>query len=156
MRKIYTILCVFFVLVITQAIIENKLLVKERTLTPVPAQPAGVESTIATPDNKDYGDDKNGMHVGLIKSISTDFVGVDYVNENSQVHTIPIAPGTTVSLQTYAKDPEGGQSWNEQVSLEEFIKIYLDKTDLYQADKLLYWVTIKDGKVVDISEQYLP
>ena len=85
MRKIYIILAIILVLVITQVIVVNRQLVKQSVPVPVPAQPVATTNDTIVPANidpsanKDSGDDKNGMHIGLIKDVSTDFIGLDYV-----------------------------------------------------------------------------
>lgn len=115
----------------------------------------------------EYGDDKNGRHIGYIKKIDEkNNLSIDYVqwispcapdaldcqngfktkNSSNQLRVFPVLDNVQIKLQTYGHDSSGGLIWNQVVSFSVF------KTAL-NVD-LLYWITLKDGKVVEITEQY--
>lgn len=120
---------------------------------------------LKTGESGESGDDVNGKHIGYIKSIdsknnlSIDYVqwvspcvacmnGFDVVNDNTKLRSFPILDTAQIKLQTYSHNSSGGFNWNQVVSLPIF-KNALNSN-------LLYWVTLKDGKVIEITEQYRP
>jgi hypothetical protein len=66
-------------------------------------------------------------------------------NENPRWRTIEIDPAATVSLTVY---PYRQIDEPQIVSLERFADLAIDWSE--------YWITIEDGKVVAIEQQYIP
>jgi hypothetical protein len=130
-----------------------------------------INSEIKNNNAKEYGDDFNGKHIGFIKSIdsknnlSIDYVqwvspcvanpstsycmnGFDVINDNTKLRSFSVLDTAQIKLQTYSNDSSGNFNWNQVVSLPVFKKAL--------NSDLLYWVTLKDGKIVEITEQYRP
>jgi hypothetical protein len=72
-------------------------------------------------------------------------------NENPQWRILPIDPTTEVGLTTY---PFGTIDGPGMVTLGRFAKLF-DK-DRQGIPLFPYWITVKDGTVVAIDEQYMP
>ena len=73
-------------------------------------------------------------------------------NENPRWRTIEVAPAATVSLTTY---PYADPSNPTIVSLTRFGKLFYS----YDGRLLQYspfWITVEDGRVVAIEEQFIP
>jgi hypothetical protein len=66
-------------------------------------------------------------------------------NENPRWRTIEIDPAATVSLTVY---PYGQVDDPQIVSLERFADLSLGWSE--------YWITMEDGRVVAIEQQYIP
>jgi hypothetical protein len=66
-------------------------------------------------------------------------------NENPRWRTIEIDPAAKVSLTVY---PYGQIDDPQIVSLERFADLAIDWSE--------YWITMEDGKVVAIEQQYIP
>jgi hypothetical protein len=95
------------------------------------------------PDAEDLGGAPDGYYI---------------VNDDETLETYEIAPDAEVLMQLYDHDGtyEGMNiQWNEPVSLNKFLAIYHN-------DKLLdirsfpFHLTVKDGKVVKVVQQYIP
>jgi hypothetical protein len=72
-------------------------------------------------------------------------------NQNTQLRTFPIANNVQIKLQTY-----NNQGNNYVVSPATFINIFNTATGEYPAKKLPYWITLNNGVVTGITEQYVP
>jgi hypothetical protein len=66
-------------------------------------------------------------------------------NDNPRWRTIEIDPAATVSLTTY---PYGQIGDPQIVRLERFADLAIDWSE--------YWITVEDGKVVAIEQQFIP
>lgn len=66
-------------------------------------------------------------------------------NENPRWRTIEIDPAAKVALTVY---PYGQIDDPQVVSLERFADLAIDWSE--------YWITLEDGKVVAIEQQYIP
>ena len=66
-------------------------------------------------------------------------------NENPRWRTIEVDPTTTVSLTVY---PFGQVDDPQIVSLERFADLEIGWSE--------YWITVEDGRVVAIEQQYIP
>ncbi len=83
--------------------------------------------------------------------------GYKVVNANPQLRFFPIAANASVTLQTYSHNTSDGNfNYNQPVSLATFVTAYNTPTPQYNASKLLYWITLSNGVVTNISEQYQP
>lgn len=119
---------------------------------------------------KESGNDVNGQHLGYIKTISNTSLSIDYiqwlscddcgngfriVNDNPQIRTFKIAPTPHVEWIGF-----GDQAIEtKDISLTTFVKTFNGEPapySLYDNGSHLYWITIKNGLVVGISQQYLP
>ncbi len=134
----------------------------------------------------ELGDDINGKHIGYINSITSqggtnslviDYVewitncqadaqtsycmnGYDVVNNNAQLRTFVVSNNAQVTLQTYSHQTSGldagNFNYNEIVSLPIFINAINNPSVTYPAQNLLYWITLSNGEVTKITEQYQP
>lgn len=76
------------------------------------------------------------------------------VNSNTKLRTIPVKAGLKITMITTA---EGPQMDGYAVSLDSWIDMVEAGPEAYPPAKTLpYWVTVKDGKVSRVEEQYLP
>lgn len=133
------------------------------------------------PNNQPHesGNDLNGQHLGYIKSVSfnngdysmkIDYVqwispcpgelgefecpnGYKIVNSNSLLRTFPISNNITVTSLT---EPGAGLYNNgpQQISLNSFHNLF--KSNTLWTDSIPFWITIKNGVVTEIAEQYVP
>lgn len=76
-------------------------------------------------------------------------------NQNSLLRTFPVLNDAQIKLQTYSHDASGGFNSNQLVSLATFTTSF-NSSPTYSAKNLLYWVTLNNGSITDISEQYQP
>jgi hypothetical protein len=77
-------------------------------------------------------------------------------NQNPRWRTIPIDPATTVSMTVW---PNGQVSAPQVMTLERFGALFNTIAGGPRADATHYdpyWITVRDGKVVAIHQQYLP
>lgn len=127
------------------------------------------------------GYQNTGKYIGYIKSIATQNNGtiglsIDYVqwlpcagnatdctngykvvNSSPQMRFFPVASNATVTLQTYSHNTSDGNfNYNQSVPLATFKTAFNTPTTQYTASKLLYWITLNNGVVTNISEQYQP
>lgn len=83
-------------------------------------------------------------------------------NQNPLLRTFPISKNVQTKLQTYSHDPGGDFNWNQIVSLPILIDAIngidnrLGIPYPYSAEKLLYQITLNNGVVTNIIEQYQP
>ena len=73
-------------------------------------------------------------------------------NEDPRWRMLPIDPSTKVSLVTY---PFGQIDAPRVVTLERFGILY-STSDKGSLSLFPYWITVRDGVVVAIEEQYIP
>ncbi|MEC0238554.1 hypothetical protein P4H66_01535 [Paenibacillus dokdonensis] len=84
--------------------------------------------------------------------------GYYIVNDDKTLQTYEIAPDATVLMQLYDHDGtyEGMEiKWNEAVSLDKYLAI-MNNDKLMDMRSFPYHLTIQDGKVVKIVQQYIP
>ncbi|GAB6988297.1 hypothetical protein [Paenibacillus pini] len=84
--------------------------------------------------------------------------GYYIVNDDIQYQTYEIDPDAQVLMQLYDHDGtyEGMNiQWNEPVTLEKY-KAIMDNDTLMDMKTFPYHLTLKDGKVVKIVQQYIP
>ena len=82
--------------------------------------------------------------------------GYDVVNSNSLLRTFTISNNVQIKLQTYSNNTYGNFNWNQIISLPTFTNALNNPTGMYPAKNLLYWITLSNGVVTDITEQYQP
>lgn len=84
--------------------------------------------------------------------------GYYIVNEEEELKHYPLAKDAEVLMQIY--DHTGNVedidiSWNEQISLQKFIQL-CGQTDLLDIRAFPYHLTIENGQVTRIVQQYIP
>lgn len=84
--------------------------------------------------------------------------GYYIVNDEEEQVAYPVAPDAEVRLQIYDRTGQGGDmniQWNEAVSPQQFSKLF-QHTDRLDLGWFPYHLTITDGQVVRIVQQYVP
>lgn len=84
--------------------------------------------------------------------------GYYIVNDSPALTTYKIAPDAKVTMQIYDKTgkPEDMDiHWNEQISLDEFIHQFAKNENL-DLSQFPYHLTIQDGVITSIVQQYIP
>jgi hypothetical protein len=140
-------------------------------------------TTATTPTQlHDSGDDTNGTHLGKIVSIGKNpgnayMLKVDYAtlvdcstegadtcpndyritNTDSQTRSFYVNHDATVLVQTYPFNSVQPPAYDRPIPLDDFIILFnAPDQSTYPAKSLYYWITIKDGVVTTIDEQYQP
>lgn len=82
------------------------------------------------------------------------------INDNSLLRTFSISNDVKVELQTYSHDVSGGYVWNQVIPLSIFATAlnnsYVEMHPEYPARNFLYWITLNNGVITNIVEQYQP
>lgn len=82
--------------------------------------------------------------------------GYYIVNDDSSVQTYEVAPNAEVLMQIYDKGNDAADTeWNEPISLEKFAQLY-PQTDVLDLSYFPYHITVKDGIVTKIVQQFVP
>lgn len=84
--------------------------------------------------------------------------GYYIVNDDEELTRYPIAQYAEVLMQIYdrtGKVEDMDIKWNESISLEKFAGNFA-RNDLIDLSQFPYQVTVKDGEVVRIVQQYIP
>ncbi|MFD1135207.1 hypothetical protein [Paenibacillus urinalis] len=91
--------------------------------------------------------------------------GIDYapdgyyiVNEQEASETLKIADDATVTVQIYDRTGDAKDidiEWNEEISLDKFAELYGDTTNM-DMSVFPYHLTIENGEVTQIVQQYIP
>lgn len=91
--------------------------------------------------------------------------GIDYapdgyyiVNEEESSQTLKIADDAKVTVQIYDRTgniKDIDINWNESISLDKFAELYGDTTNL-DMSVFPYHLTIENGEVTRIVQQYIP
>lgn len=84
--------------------------------------------------------------------------GYYIVNDSDSLNTYTVAPDAKVTMQIY--DHTGNLedldvNWNEALTLEKFIQEFAKK-DVFDLSQSPYHLTIEDGQIVSIVQQYTP
>ncbi|WP_374722817.1 hypothetical protein [Peribacillus tepidiphilus] len=74
-------------------------------------------------------------------------------NSDTETEKLPIDQGATFIMQTYQLDQTNEINWNQEVTQEEFMREVTSK-DRYEM--IPFHLKIKDGKIISITEQYIP
>ncbi|MEK4996194.1 hypothetical protein BSK49_17015 [Paenibacillus odorifer] len=80
------------------------------------------------------------------------------VNDVDTLTTYPIADNATVTMQIF--DHTGNMddldiNWNESITLQQFMDQF-NKTDVIDLSQFPYHITIQDGVITSIVQQYIP
>ncbi|MFB5673760.1 hypothetical protein ACE3NQ_19995 [Paenibacillus terreus] len=84
--------------------------------------------------------------------------GYYIVNDETDTEKVQIADNAEVVLQLYDKTgrmEDTEINWNEQVTLKTLEKAF-SRSDVLDMTAFPYHITIKDGKIVKIVQQYIP
>ena len=147
--------------------------------TPTPTTTAASPTGSATPVANTLG---NGRHYGYLAAIDADgrLVTTDIVqfltgeaaekaaaedgeevtndyyikNENSLLRTISIRGGAAITTNTLSAEETGDSTKDLSVTLEKLAGYF--ETDSEQAKSALFILTIRDGVMTELHEQYLP
>lgn len=84
--------------------------------------------------------------------------GYYIVNDVDTLATYPIADNATVSMQIF--DHTGNLEdldihWNESITLEQFVD-HFNTTDIIDLSQFPYHITLQDGVITSIVQQYVP
>lgn len=84
--------------------------------------------------------------------------GYYIVNNSSLLASYPVSPNAGVSMQIY--DHTGNIedldiNWNESIPLQKFLEEFA-KTDIIDLSQSPYHLTLEDGQVTSIVQQYTP
>lgn len=92
------------------------------------------------------------------KEIGGAMDGYYITNDSKRTVNYPVASNVKVMMQIYdrtGKWEDMDIKWNEKVSFKKFQSIYRN-TKLMDVREFPYHITIKDGKVVKITQQFIP
>ncbi|WP_410770490.1 hypothetical protein [Fontibacillus sp. BL9] len=84
--------------------------------------------------------------------------GYYIVNEDERLERYPVAKNAQVLMQIYDRTgsvEDADISWNEPVSLEQLDRL-LRQTDVFDVSLFPYHLTIENGQVTGIVQQYVP
>lgn len=84
--------------------------------------------------------------------------GYYIVNDSEELQKLEVAGDAGVIMQIYDRNGtyEGADiQWNEEITLEEFAAAY-ENNQLIDLAVFPYHITIEDGKVTSIVQQYIP
>ena len=132
------------------------------------------------------GDYTNGRHIGNIKTVTTAGIDIDIVrfltgdaaitayhedtgsneppdndyyvrNQNPLVRHLPLADDAVFRVQSLGQDNVNATNPNEgkQVSRSQFVG-YWSGSHHEQAINTLFWITLEDGTVTAVEEQFVP
>jgi hypothetical protein len=128
------------------------------------------------------GDDTNGTHLGRIASIGKNegnayMLTINYahmtdcasegadacpndfriVADNADTRSFYLNHDAPVLVQTYPFNSVMPPAYNREIALDDFITLFTaPDQSTYPAKSLYYWITIEDGVVTSITEQYQP
>lgn len=80
------------------------------------------------------------------------------VNDSDTLTTYKVATNAEVTMQIYDRTGNIDDldiNWNEKITLEQFINQF-NKTDIFDLSQFPYHVTIQDGVITSIVQQYVP
>lgn len=106
----------------------------------------------------DYAQMLTGEEANKAALKAGDEVNNDYyiVNQNKKIRTFEINQSAVITLQTWRLSTTG-QIKDTSLTLDKFVNIFYSSDD--DSKRLAanpYWITIKDGFVAKIEEQYIP
>ncbi|WP_028610804.1 hypothetical protein [Paenibacillus harenae] len=84
--------------------------------------------------------------------------GYYIINDEEELSELPIAEDAIVLMQIYNRTgniEEAEIQWDEQITVDKFIELLNIEDDL-QLKGFPYHLTVKDGEIVRIVQQYVP
>lgn len=122
----------------------------------------GYIKSIYSKDNTDY------LTIDYVQWTSCDaddcIASIKVINDNPLIRTFPMSKNVQVKLQTYHEVPFIYYSLNQNISLSKFREA-LDYSlnhplnpahppEVYYPKTILYWITIENGIITEIAEQF--
>ncbi|WP_240703155.1 hypothetical protein [Cohnella luojiensis] len=84
--------------------------------------------------------------------------GYYIVNDDEELKKLEIASDAKVFMQIYDRTgniEEAGTEWNEEISVEKFISLFSDDSEMNMKD-FPYHLTVENDKIVKITQQFIP
>jgi hypothetical protein len=84
--------------------------------------------------------------------------GYYIVNDDKQLQTLQISNDAKVYMQIYDRTGnvnEASTKWNEVISVAKFVSLFSDESRVNLKD-FPYHLTIENGKIVKITQQFIP
>ncbi|UVI27620.1 hypothetical protein [Paenibacillus spongiae] len=84
--------------------------------------------------------------------------GYYIVNDKEELHALEVAPNAQIVMQVFDKTgkiEDVDVDWNQAVTLTEFQEIFMNNK-IVDVSQYPFHLTVQDGKVVKIIQQYLP
>jgi hypothetical protein len=84
--------------------------------------------------------------------------GYYIVNDDTQLQTLPIASDAKIYMQIYNRTGnvnEANTKWNEEISVDKFVSLFSDNSEMNLKD-YPYHLTIENGVIVKITQQFIP
>ncbi|MFF2479556.1 hypothetical protein [Paenibacillus sp. NPDC058071] len=84
--------------------------------------------------------------------------GYYIVNDDPSVQSLPVADDAVVLMQIYNRTGNAADAdivWDESISLEKFVDLLNDDHD-FDLHNFPYHLTIENGKITRIVQQYIP
>lgn len=106
------------------------------------------------------GEEANTVFVEQEPNAGIDYAPDGYyiVNEQETNETLKIADDATVTVQIYDRTGDIKDidiQWDEEISLDKFAELYGDTTNM-DMSVFPYHLTIENGEVTQIVQQYIP
>ncbi len=84
-------------------------------------------------------------------------IGYRIINEDNTLVSLPISSDAHVEVQTYSQNQaDGNFNYGQVISLSEFLQIVKAPPRLYPVTQLPFWIELRENKILEISEQYIP
>lgn len=135
-----------------------------------------VRTKVADIDGSTKTKEADGKYIGFITDLNTspasltiDYIqwiecqtnvqtgecmnGFKIVNQNPQLRTFTIAANAPIAMQTYSQDTDGNNIYNQPITLQQLDSAVTANSTLAMVP---YWITIENGIVTSITEQYVP
>jgi len=84
--------------------------------------------------------------------------GYYIVNDDTELHTYEVVADAKVLMQIYSHIPNVAATetnWNEEISLDKLVSLFADDTNM-SLKGFPYHLTIQNGLIVKIIQQYVP
>lgn len=84
--------------------------------------------------------------------------GYYIVNDDKQLQTFPVASDAKIYMQIYNRSgnvDEANTKWNEEINVAQFVSLFKDNSEINLKD-YPYHLTIKNGVIVKITQQFIP
>jgi hypothetical protein len=84
--------------------------------------------------------------------------GYYIVNDDTQLQTLPIASNAKIYMQIFNQTGnvvEANTNWNEEINVAKFVSLLSDNSEMNMKD-YPYHLTIENGVIVKITQQFIP
>ncbi|WP_163100076.1 hypothetical protein [Peribacillus alkalitolerans] len=75
-------------------------------------------------------------------------------NTNDEIQDLSFDSNTSVLMQTFQIEKTNEVNWDQEISFDEFLKEWNNSRERYQ--NIPFHLVIEDGKIISITEQYIP